>query len=52
MAPVLAVISSRCFGMALVTGRVGLPTLDVRSDPAISIPAATLLLFCSCTPRA
>jgi drug/metabolite transporter (DMT)-like permease len=39
----LAVLSALCFGVALVTGRVGLRTLDARSGAAISIPAATLL---------
>lgn len=43
MALVLAVLSSICFGIALVTGRVGLRTLDARSGAAISIPTATLL---------
>jgi len=43
MALVLAVLSSLCFGVALVTGRVGLRTLDARSGAAISIPTATLL---------
>ena len=36
-------LSSLCFGIALVTGRVGLRTLDPRSGAAISIPAATVL---------
>jgi drug/metabolite transporter (DMT)-like permease len=43
MALVLAMLSSICFGVALVTGRVGLRTLDARSGAAISIPTATLL---------
>jgi drug/metabolite transporter (DMT)-like permease len=43
MALTLAVLSSLCFGIALVTGRVGLRTLDARSGAAISIPTATLL---------
>jgi drug/metabolite transporter (DMT)-like permease len=43
MALVLAMLSSVCFGIALVTGRVGLRTLDARSGAAISIPTATLL---------
>lgn len=43
MALVLAMLSSLCFGLALVTGRVGLRTLDARSGAAISIPVATLL---------
>jgi drug/metabolite transporter (DMT)-like permease len=37
------VLSSLCFGMALITGRVGLRALDARSGAAISIPTATLL---------
>ena len=40
---VLAVLSAFCFGIALVTGRVGLRTLDARSGAAISIPTATVL---------
>ena len=39
----LAVLSSLCFGIALVTSRVGLRTLDPRSGAAISIPTATVL---------
>jgi drug/metabolite transporter (DMT)-like permease len=39
----LATLSSLCFGIALITGRVGLRTLDARSGAAISIPAATAL---------
>jgi len=39
----LAMLSSLCFGIALVTGRVGLRTLDARSGAAISIPTATVL---------
>ena len=42
MAITLAVLSSMCFGIALVTGRVGLRTLDARSGAAISIPIATI----------
>jgi drug/metabolite transporter (DMT)-like permease len=41
---VLAMLSSLCFGIALVTGRIGLRTLDARSGAAISIPTATVLL--------
>jgi len=40
---VLAVLSALCFGIALVTGRLGLRTLDARSGAAISIPTATVL---------
>jgi drug/metabolite transporter (DMT)-like permease len=43
MALLLAVLSSLCFGVALVTGRVGLRTLDARSGAAISIPTAALI---------
>lgn len=43
MALGFAVLSSLCFGIALVTGRVGLRVLDARSGAAISIPIATLL---------
>lgn len=43
MALGLAICSSLCFGIALVTGRIGLRVLDARSGAAISIPAATLL---------
>jgi len=47
MALILATLSSLCFGIALVTGRAGLRTLDARSGAAISIPTATLLLLSS-----
>ena len=40
---VLAVLSSLCIGVALVTSKVGLRTLDARSAAAISVPSATLL---------
>lgn len=39
----LTISSALCFGIALVTGRIGLRTLDTRSGAAISIPTATLL---------
>jgi len=39
----LAMSSSLCFGIALVTGRIGLRTLEARSGAAISIPTATVL---------
>lgn len=51
MALTLAVLSSLCFGIALVTGRVGLRSLDARSGAAISIPTATLL-FAAAAPFA
>src|SRR5512140_1525957 len=47
----LSVLSSLCFGIALVTGRVGLRALDARSGAAISIPTATLL-FVAAAPFA
>jgi drug/metabolite transporter (DMT)-like permease len=45
LALTLAILSSLCFGVALVTGRVGLRALDARSGAAISIPAATVLFI-------
>ena len=39
----LAALSSICFGVALVTSRIGLRSLDPRSGAAISIPTATVL---------
>ncbi|MGH8616944.1 MAG: EamA family transporter [Burkholderiales bacterium] len=48
---ILAVLSSLCFGVALVTGRLGLRTLDARAGAAISIPVATLL-FVAAAPFA
>ena len=39
----LAILSSLCFGVALVSGRIGLRALDARSGAAISIPTATVL---------
>lgn len=41
---VLAMSSSLCFGIALITSRVGLRSLDARSGAAISVPTATILL--------
>lgn len=43
MAFLLALLSSGCFGAALVASRVGLRSLDARSGAAISIPTATIL---------
>jgi len=40
VAVALALLSAVCFGVALVTGRIGLRTLDARSGAAISIPTA------------
>src|SRR5688572_4233428 len=45
MALGLAILSSLCFGIALVTGRVGLRALDARAGAAISVPAATVLFI-------
>jgi drug/metabolite transporter (DMT)-like permease len=39
----LAFLSAACFGVGLVTTRVGLRTLDARSGAAISIPVAAVL---------
>ena len=39
----LAILSTLCFGSALITGRIGLRTLDARSGAAVSIPTATVL---------
>ena len=47
----LAILSSLCFGVALVTGRIGLRSLDARSGAGISIPTATAL-FALATPFA
>ena len=43
MAAGLALLSSLCFGIALVTGRIGLRSIGPRSGAAISIPTATLI---------
>jgi drug/metabolite transporter (DMT)-like permease len=43
LALIFATLSSICFGLALVTGRVGLRVLDARSGAAISIPTAAVL---------
>jgi len=40
-----AVLSSVCFGFALVTGRMGLRSLDARAGAAVSIPTATVLFI-------
>jgi len=42
---VLAIASALCFGIALVTGRVGLRSLDVRAGAAISVPSAAGLFL-------
>lgn len=51
MALVIALLSSVCFAVALVTSRVGLRLLDARTGAAISIPTATVL-FILATPFA
>ncbi|MDH5534591.1 MAG: DMT family transporter [Betaproteobacteria bacterium] len=43
MALTLALLSTLCFGAALITAALGLRSLDARSGAAISIPSATLL---------
>ena len=51
MAIAFALLSSLCFGIAHVTARVGLRTLDARSGAALSVPTATLL-FAAAAPFA
>lgn len=51
MALAFAVLSSLCFGIALVTARVGLRELDARAGASISIPT-TALLFVLAAPFA
>ncbi|MFZ2652927.1 MAG: DMT family transporter [Burkholderiaceae bacterium] len=46
-----AASSSLCFGIALVTSRIGLRTLDARTGAAISVPTATLV-YALCAPFA
>jgi drug/metabolite transporter (DMT)-like permease len=43
LALVFATLSSLCFGVALVTARVGLRALDARAGASISIPTAAAL---------
>lgn len=45
MAVLLAFLSALCFGIGMVTGRIGLRTLDARAGAAISIPTATVLFL-------
>lgn len=45
MALLIALLSSVCFAVGMVTARVGLRTLDARSGAALSIPSATLLFI-------
>jgi drug/metabolite transporter (DMT)-like permease len=51
LALAFAILSSLCFGIAMVTARVGLRTLDARLGASISIPTAALL-FVLATPFA
>jgi len=51
LALVIALLSSVCFAVALVTSRVGLRLLDARTGAAISIPTATVV-FVLATPFA
>lgn len=44
MASVLAALGALCFGLALITGRLGLRHLDARSGALVSIPSAAMLL--------
>lgn len=41
----LSISSALCFGLGMVTSRIGLRQLDARSGAAISIPSATLLFL-------
>ena len=43
METALAILSSLCFGVALITGRLGLRSINARAGAAISIPTATLI---------
>jgi drug/metabolite transporter (DMT)-like permease len=43
LALAFAILSSLCFGIALVTARVGLRGLDARAGASISIPTAAVL---------
>lgn len=45
MAVLLAFLSTLCFGVGMVTGRIGLRSLDPRAGAAISIPTATVLFL-------
>jgi len=45
LAILFALLSSLCFGIAHVTARVGLRTLDARAGAAISVPTAALLFI-------
>ncbi len=45
MAVLLAILSALCFGLGMVTGRIGLRTLDPRAGAAISIPTAAVLFL-------
>jgi len=41
----LSMASALCFGLGMVTSRIGLRQLDARAGAAISIPSATLLFL-------
>jgi drug/metabolite transporter (DMT)-like permease len=41
----MAVLSSVCFGLGLISGRIGLRSLDARAGAALSIPTATVLFL-------
>lgn len=41
----LSITSALCFGLGMVTSRIGLRQLDARAGAAISIPSATLLFL-------
>ncbi|MDO8299034.1 DMT family transporter [Lacisediminimonas sp.] len=45
MALVFAVMSSLCFGIAMIVSRVGLRFIDARAGAATSIPTATVLFL-------
>src|SRR5258706_10532681 len=51
LAIALACLSALCFGIALVSAKLGLRSLDARAGAAISIPTATVL-FVLASPAA
>ena len=44
-ASLLAGCAALCFGLGLVTARIGLRAVDARTGAAISVPAATLMFI-------
>lgn len=48
-APLLALLTALCFGLGLITSRVGLRRVDARTSAAISVPVA-LLMFALAAP--